>query len=202
MSSVFKWGTVTDIAPLRVRIDGDTAELPVTPDSLIDPTSLVVGDRVRCELAGRRLIVHGRQAGSYPLGEWAIKGGPTSYYAPYVNVWDKGLDSGRSLDAHTNPASIVIGEDGIYEVIAVQRGTTSSDYIGIALNGNRSALETRTTGVWSHDHASGANSFSTSRYLGHLNAGELITSGAYTGGTGILQGSASHIGTLQVRRIS
>lgn len=61
MSSVFKWATVAAVAPVRVRLDGDTLPLPVTPDSLIDPASLTVGDRVRCEMAGRRLIIHGRQ---------------------------------------------------------------------------------------------------------------------------------------------
>lgn len=198
----FRWGRITDTDPLRVRLDGDSTALPYTPDSLIDPLMLAVGDRVRCEWSELRVIVHGRQAGSSPLTEWAVKGGPSSYYSPYVNIWAKGIDSGGSIDAHTNPASIVIGETGIYEVIAFQRGTTSSDYIGIGLNGDRTALESRAEGVWTHDHASGANSFSTSRYLGQLNAGELITSGAYASGTGVLQGSATHIGTLQVRRIS
>lgn len=59
--STFKWGTVTAADPLRVRIDGDAAALPVTPDSLVG--SLTVGDRVRCEISDRRLIVHGRQGG-------------------------------------------------------------------------------------------------------------------------------------------
>lgn len=198
----FSWGTVTGTSPLRVRLDGDTAALPVTPDSLIDPAALVVGDRVRCELSRRKLIIHGRQAGTYPLGEWAAKAGPQSYYSPYVNIWAKGIDSGGSLDAHTNPASIAIGETGVYEVTGMQRGASSSDYIGIALNGDRTALQTRATGVWTHDHASGANSFSQSQYTGRLNAGELITMGAPIGGTGIMQGADTHLGALYVRRIS
>lgn len=58
---------VTAIDPLRVRVDGDVSELPFTPDSLIDVSLLSVDDRVRCEWAGQRLIVHGRAGGVAPM---------------------------------------------------------------------------------------------------------------------------------------
>ena len=58
------WGTVTDTSPLRVTLDGDTTELPFTPDSLVDPLVFAVNDRVRCDLAGRRLVIVGRAGGS------------------------------------------------------------------------------------------------------------------------------------------
>lgn len=61
--SSYSWGTVTALAPLRVQLDGDTAALPFTPDSLVDPARLAVSDRVRCELATNRLIVHGSSGG-------------------------------------------------------------------------------------------------------------------------------------------
>lgn len=57
------WGTVTGVAPLRVQLDGDSAPLPLTPDTLVDPTTLAVDHRVRCELSARRLIIYGR---AYP----------------------------------------------------------------------------------------------------------------------------------------
>lgn len=60
------WGTVMQVGPLRVRLDGDTASLPFTPDSL---ATVLVGDRVRCEISGRRVIVHGRAGGAGPVGE-------------------------------------------------------------------------------------------------------------------------------------
>lgn len=59
----FKWGTVTGVSPLRVKMDGDTSALPVTLDLLIDPLSLVVSDRVRVEVDGTRRVVHGRAGG-------------------------------------------------------------------------------------------------------------------------------------------
>lgn len=58
-----KWATVTDDSPLRIRLDGDSDPLPFTPDSLIDPAALAVDDRVRCELADRRVVIVGRSGG-------------------------------------------------------------------------------------------------------------------------------------------
>jgi hypothetical protein len=50
---------VTQVSPLRVQLDGDSAPLPNAPDSLV--ASLTVGNRVRCELTtNRAVIVHGR----------------------------------------------------------------------------------------------------------------------------------------------
>lgn len=59
----FKWGTVSSKGPLKVTLDGDTAPLAMTPDSLIDPANLAVGDRVRVELTQRKAVVHGK---AYP----------------------------------------------------------------------------------------------------------------------------------------
>lgn len=58
-SSTFTWATVTQVAPLRIRLDGDAAALLLTPDTLVDPAALAVSSRVRVELADRRVIVHG-----------------------------------------------------------------------------------------------------------------------------------------------
>lgn len=81
-----RWATVTDTSPLRVKVDGDTSELPFTPDSLVDPLLLTVNDRVRCELADRRLIIVGRSGGdtSIPVGthlagEWTTGAVPLGF---------------------------------------------------------------------------------------------------------------------------
>ena len=52
------------MSPLRIKLDGDTSAIPVTPDSLTDPATLVVDDRVRTELSGNRLVVIGRVGGA------------------------------------------------------------------------------------------------------------------------------------------
>ena len=75
----FKWATVTAVSPLRIKLDGDTAAIPATPDSLTDPATLVVDDRVRCELSDRRVVIVGRSGGDaggrfigeHRAGEWA-----------------------------------------------------------------------------------------------------------------------------------
>lgn len=50
------WGTVTGVSPLRVRLDGDSTPLDLTPDTL---ATVSVSDRVWCQIAGRRVVVHG-----------------------------------------------------------------------------------------------------------------------------------------------
>jgi hypothetical protein len=61
--NAFSWATVTDDSPLRIKLDGDVVELPFAPDSLIDPLAISIGDRVRVEVADRRVIIIGRSGG-------------------------------------------------------------------------------------------------------------------------------------------
>jgi hypothetical protein len=74
LPTTFRWATVTAVDPLRVRLDGDTAELPFSPDTLV--TGLAVDDRVWCHLFGRRIVVLGRGAGAYDSG--TLAGGITA----------------------------------------------------------------------------------------------------------------------------
>lgn len=60
----FKWGSITALNPLAVKLDGDTAALALIPDSLVDPTTLWVGARVRVELSLRRVVIHGVNNGA------------------------------------------------------------------------------------------------------------------------------------------
>jgi microcystin-dependent protein len=87
--STFIWGTVTAVDSLRVQLDGDATELPFTPDSLLPVSTLAQGDRVRCELGERRVVVHGRAGGedtrSYLLGMayvWPGTSQPPAYLLP------------------------------------------------------------------------------------------------------------------------
>jgi hypothetical protein len=56
----YKWGTVTQASPLRVLLDGETAALSITPESLV--AGLLVGDRVWCQINRRQLVILGRAA--------------------------------------------------------------------------------------------------------------------------------------------
>jgi hypothetical protein len=137
-----------------------------------------------------------------PWAAWAAKSGAVSWQSAYVSVWSRGVGGGGSLDATSVTNGILILADGIYEVHAHQRGGSASDFIGIGMNGDRVTLENRATGVWTHDHASGANNFTNSYYLGPLLAGEKITAGSPTTGGGIVYGAAATSGALYVRRVS
>ncbi|QIN93844.1 minor tail protein [Microbacterium phage Alakazam] len=57
----FKWGTITAVSPLAVKLDGDTAPLSLIPDTLVP--LLAVGDRVRVELSLRKVVIHGKANG-------------------------------------------------------------------------------------------------------------------------------------------
>lgn len=59
----FKWATVTAVAPLRIRLDGDTNALPVTPDSLVKPANLAIGVRVWVQSYRKRVYVLGAAGG-------------------------------------------------------------------------------------------------------------------------------------------
>lgn len=53
----FRWATVTGANPLRIRFDGETDPLPITPDALVNPP---VGARVFVLHWMRRVTVLGR----------------------------------------------------------------------------------------------------------------------------------------------
>jgi len=53
----FKRAIVTGVGPLQILIDGDTAPIPFTPESGIDPATLAVGDVVRTVFSGNQLLV-------------------------------------------------------------------------------------------------------------------------------------------------
>jgi hypothetical protein len=59
--STFTWATVTALGPLRIRVDGDSAALVLTPESLV--AALLVGSRVRVEISDRRILIHGLAGG-------------------------------------------------------------------------------------------------------------------------------------------
>lgn len=55
-TDTWTWATVTQASPLRVRLDGDSAPLAVTPECLYPDPS--VGQRVWVQLTGRRVVIH------------------------------------------------------------------------------------------------------------------------------------------------
>lgn len=135
---------------------------------------------------------------------WGAKGGPTAYVSAYTVSWDHGVDGGGVVDAHSDGNAILIGAPGTYEIVAAQRvSSTTSTYIGLALNGSRLAFEARDgdVGVWSHDHASAAYEYSWSRYIGAMYVGDRVTSGPQSSAEALVYNASGHTGFLQVRRL-
>jgi len=160
--------------------------------------------RERMDRLERRRPGGGSRGGSAsPLGvmQWGAKAGPSAWVSAYKNSWFRGEDSGGSLDAKTNPNGIVVKATGIYEVHAHQRGGSATDYLGIALDGDRTTLEFRAGGVWTHDHSSGGNGFGNSCYMAPFSLGEVMTAGGPVAGANLFVG-ATTAGSLYVRRIA
>lgn len=109
--------------------------------------------------------------------QWAGVSGPTSWASAYTNNWNQARDQGSFMTASST--GITINRSGRYHVISGQRANSTNDtYYGIGANGSRTALENRTTGIWSHDHSGYPNLWAKSVYIGYLAAGEKLTGGA------------------------
>lgn len=143
--------------------------------------------------------------------DWAGKTGPTSASAAFKNVWTRGMHSSASvMDAVADTGGIRIALDGLYEIVAMQRGNSANNYMATAINGNREALENRNnatgtppnSGIWSHSHPGGVNTYGFSNYLGQLLAGDLITAGPQVvSGTDLVFGATSTPAYFTIKRL-
>lgn len=115
------WATVTTADPLRVRLDGDTAALPVTPVDLVG--NLRSGDRVRVALDAGQVFLTGRLGGaagtSIALTPLVVAGSPQ--YTPMAYRTQDGfvhVDGGiaRAADAGLGTTEI---PTGAYTTIAI-----------------------------------------------------------------------------------
>lgn len=147
----FVWATVSSISPVRVTLDGDTAELPIALDALVDPTSLSVGDRVRCEWAGRRLILHGRSGGervrsvtytTSSLANGATEVGMLELGAGFTILRFKASHAARfrayqSVAHRTADAARVVGvfPSGDHGLIFEDDGSAAEDYATVVVGG-------------------------------------------------------------------
>ena len=61
--NTYRWAVITGVAPLRLKLDGEALPLPLTPESLVELSSLAVGVRVWTQLFNRRVIILGASAG-------------------------------------------------------------------------------------------------------------------------------------------
>lgn len=90
--STFNWATVTDDSPLTIRFDGQSDNLGITPDTLVDPASLAVNDRVWVQQWGKRVLILGVAAGTSAAATGAellvtSKTSPTTFSGGTNIVW-------------------------------------------------------------------------------------------------------------------
>lgn len=81
-----RWGTITALSPLRVKLDGDDVQLPVTPAPLV--YGLAVNDRVWCVLVGRQVVVAGAYGGkTIPTPNQITKVALSSNFNTGLDAW-------------------------------------------------------------------------------------------------------------------
>ena len=106
----FRRGTVTGNSPLRVRLDGETAAMPVRPESLVGVDQLAAGTRVWVQRLNRRLIILGAADGGTPvvpdpaLPEVSRVGGDGNNTSTATTFAD--LPTVTAVTAITNPHSV------------------------------------------------------------------------------------------------
>lgn len=113
--SEFVWGTVQFENPLSIRLDGETSPIGVAIDSLVDRSLLRVGDRVRCEFDGRRLIVWGI-AGGTPWQRLDRPRGVLAYACPNSNSQQFPGDGGIYYPWKLDPVPLY--RDRMYRITA------------------------------------------------------------------------------------
>lgn len=106
-SDTHMWATVTQVSPLRIRVDGETTALPFTPDTLV--TGLAVDDRVWIGFAnnddlaflGKRVVVMGRAGGTITV--------PAHTHPNPAVLTSKVLATGQNLNASSTTLQDVNG---------------------------------------------------------------------------------------------
>lgn len=104
VENAYSWATVTDVSPLAIQLDGDSAPLPSPPDSLV--AGLVAGSRVWCQLYRRRVIVLGSAQGGGTATELYVDDRERTYTTESTSVsWNNVTVPGthnRLMNGSTN----------------------------------------------------------------------------------------------------
>lgn len=177
-TATFRWGRVTGLDPLMVQLDGDSA--PLRPsDTLLDPTAIQVGDRVRCEMSMLRVVVHARadaatdaragvvrlatQAeaddGTEPSAVLTAATGRGREYAPFAVAAGTGTSTGTISAGAGETVAIVFPAGRFTQPPLVTVTTTLSARVNPAvLNVTASGCDVRLDN-WSDGAAGGAQPF-------------------------------------------
>jgi hypothetical protein len=128
--------------------------------------------------------------------------GPNLWISAYKTRFAKQWGYGPDLNPYSTNDGILVLRTGYYHVRAVQRiGTAGTNsFITVAVNGNRSTLETRADGIFNHSHGQGSAIYTESNFYGQLITGELITMGASTTTNRdlLIYGNDGYVGSLTI----
>lgn len=193
---VTRWGTVTGVSPLRVRLDGDDTALPVTPATLV--AGLKTDDRVACILSGRQLTVAGVYGGqpASPIAAGSLWGTSTSLSS---GTWAKITFSNSAISGGVTftDGGLKVPTDGWYAVtMNAQLQDVGWGAVGdlfevnaYSASGGASAAAGGPYGPWTRKGASG---------IGYLTAGAVVHAWANIYRTG---GATLDAASLSVARL-
>jgi hypothetical protein len=185
--------TINDDGEL-ILPSGTTAQRPASPENGMIRYNTTIGQTEFFNGSWNRV-----RRGN--LSDWAYKEGPISFNSNYRNNWNMGEAYGSSLDATTHGFGILVNETGEYWFEGWQR-TGNTQFGGLALNGDRSALENQSFNVWSHDHSGSTNNWSKSICVGTFQAGWIITFGpAVNYSSGVVYSTAGFAGCITAVRL-
>lgn len=196
--------TVTALKPMAVRFDTDQVDTLVYGS--LAPR-VAVGHRVLTLKLRHYIWILGVKGGGMTgIGDWAYNSGPASVRSAFITAFHNRYTSSTDSFDPTHANGILVKKDGIYEVHALQRGNGQSvpnGYIALSMNGNRATLENRANCLFTHDHSPNNNAYTTSSFTGLLLAGEIVSMGPDSTGSGALlqYGTSAILGSLRIKRI-
>ena len=117
-ADVFRFGVVTGLSPLRVKLDGDANPAPVTP---IVTCEVSTGDRVFVQIHNRQLMVVGRVGGLASLPRLRLTATDDASETSTGHAFQIGPDNGVNL--------IIDGN----EVLGRNNGALSPIFIGCGI---------------------------------------------------------------------
>lgn len=143
-----RWATVTSASPIRVRLDGDSSPLGITPEIVIP--AVLAGDRVLLQIINRRICIVGRVATNIDMngyvrairtsntqGSFAAKlaadaGDRWTAYADGKLQWGDGTGSPQDVNLYRSGVSILTTDDEFKS----NRGATNDGAFTAQINGD------------------------------------------------------------------
>lgn len=192
--NTYRWAVITALSPLRLKLDGEALALPLTPETLVSPSTLLVGTRVWTQLFNRRVIILGAASGGVvetPIGtlapfagsaaptNWLLANGAAVSRATYAALFavcgtTYGAGDGTTTFNLPNLVNRVpVGSGGTYT-----RGATGGAATVVLTDANLSSHEHTFSGSLSGSSLSGTATSAGDH--GHSASGSTDTAGYHS----------------------